>query len=78
MERNRVAVTAGDVRAAGDLKLAETLLVDADAEVAHDELDADTGEDIADAVLEQGEELTSSPTMKYAACRPRMAKTVEV
>ena len=58
-------MTAGDVQAAGDLKLAETLLVDADAEVAHDELDADTGEDIADAVLEQGEELTSSPTMKY-------------
>ena len=46
--------------------------------VAHDELEADKGEDIADAVLEQGEELTSSPSMKYAACRPRMAKTVEV
>ena len=40
-------MTAGDVQAAGDLKLAETLLVVADAEVAHDELEADTGEDIA-------------------------------
>ena len=47
LERNPVVVIAGDVQAAGDPNLAETLLVVTDAEVAHDELEADAGEDIA-------------------------------